>query len=738
MLEQRMILRYFLEKMMTDPTVPSFPTFPIDAVYTWVDGSDPAWLAERERLLSAARAAGPGIVPGSVPGIVPGIVSDEAVHMARFRDNGELRYSLRSLALHAPWIRRVHLVVAAGQKPAWINPETVTIVHHADIFPPDVPLPTFNSRAIEFCLHRIPDLAERFISLNDDFMFGRQTSPEDFFTPEGRPLLWAAHRNARAMARLLEGEEFSGDYEAAISRAHRLIRERFGRIFPYRLRHFPRAMTRGAAYAMCDEFAAAIQGTLASPFRSPTNLSHFTLFFLYALATGAGELRRIDGRHVAADWLAGGPFHIGASLGDGNCARKMAAIRLFRPRTFCLNDAPAATDEDRRRFKAFLVELFPEPCRFEAPVESPIVPRFVQDASTKRARAALRDVPEATAGPPCFRPAFSLPVDAVYTWVDGSDPAWLAERERVLCAMRPGIVPDEAVHMARFRDNGELRYSLRSLALHAPWIRRVHLVVAAGQKPAWINPDTVSIVRHADIFPPDVPLPTFNIYAIECCLHRIADLAEHFISLNDDFMFGRRVSPEDFFTPGGRPRFWAVRRGAVAMERLLAGGNFSGEHQATISRAHRLIQKRFGRIFPYALRHTPKAMTRSAADALYSEFAAAIRETLASPFRSPANLAPPVFFFLYALATGAGELRRIDGWHVAADWLTGGPFHIGASLGDANCARKMAAIRLFRPRTFCLNDAPLATDEDRRGFKEFLEKLFPEPCRFEAREGQCA
>ena len=42
-------------------------------------------------------------------------------------------------------------------------------------------LPTFNSRAIETLIWRIPGLSERFLLMNDDFMFIGKAIPEDVF-----------------------------------------------------------------------------------------------------------------------------------------------------------------------------------------------------------------------------------------------------------------------------------------------------------------------------------------------------------------------------------------------------------------------------------------------------------------------------------------------------------------------------------------------------------------------------
>jgi hypothetical protein len=56
-------------------------------------------------------------------------------------------------------------------------------------------------------------------------------------------------------------------------------------------------------------------------------------------------------------------------------------------------------------------------------------------------------------------------VDAVYTWVDGSDPGFQAMRRQ-----DAGSAADGQVN--RYRSNGELRFSLASLLRRAPWERR--------------------------------------------------------------------------------------------------------------------------------------------------------------------------------------------------------------------------------------------------------------------------
>uniref|UniRef100_A0A8C4X0I1 N-acetylglucosamine-1-phosphotransferase subunits alpha/beta n=1 Tax=Eptatretus burgeri TaxID=7764 RepID=A0A8C4X0I1_EPTBU len=102
---------------------------------------------------------------------------------SRFADNEELRFSLRSLERHAPWIRRIH-IVTNGQIPSWLdldNPR-VSLVTHEDIFPDHGHLPTFSSPAIESHLHHIPGISPLFLYFNDDVFLARDVWPEDFYT----------------------------------------------------------------------------------------------------------------------------------------------------------------------------------------------------------------------------------------------------------------------------------------------------------------------------------------------------------------------------------------------------------------------------------------------------------------------------------------------------------------------------------------------------------------------------
>lgn len=160
---------------------------PIDVVYTWVNGSDPKWKAEKHKYHLE------WILDHQAEAFLEHKHEEDMLPEDdnRFRDNEELRYSLRSIAKYAPWVRNVY-IVTSGQIPYWIDLENprLHIIQHADIFADASHLPVFSSPAIESQLDHIPGLSSNFLYLNDDVFFGAPVFPEDFVSPTGTQLVY--------------------------------------------------------------------------------------------------------------------------------------------------------------------------------------------------------------------------------------------------------------------------------------------------------------------------------------------------------------------------------------------------------------------------------------------------------------------------------------------------------------------------------------------------------------------
>ncbi len=136
-------------------------------------------------------------------------------------------------------------------------------------------------------------------------------------------------------------------------------------------------------------------------------------------------------------------------------------------------------------------------------------------------------------------------IDFVVLWVDGSDPAWLKQKNEYSPQKQ-----DYGSKNSRFRDWDNLQYWFRGVEKFAPWVNNVYFITW-GHLPKWldVNHPKLRIIKHTDYIPAEY-LPTFNSDVIETNLHRIKDLSEHFVLFNDDVFLLKPVLPEDFFIDG--------------------------------------------------------------------------------------------------------------------------------------------------------------------------------------------
>jgi hypothetical protein len=318
---------------------PDRVSFPIDVVYTWVDGNDPDW---RERKARALRENG-WVTE----------VSDQTANDSRYASRDELCYSMRALHAFAPWVRHVFLVTD-GQVPAWLdtsNPR-ITVVPHREIFGGTGRLPTFNSQAIESRLHRIPGLAEHFLYLNDDVFLGRPVPPEMFFTPGGLTRFFPS----TALVDSAPRQPGDAPANSAGKNNRRLIQEAFGRVLTRKMKHTPHPSRRSVLAEIELRFAEHVEATAGHQFRHPDDIALLSsLQQYYAYLTGRAAPGEI--KYMYTDLAdPSTPFRLGRLLHD----RHLDA--------FCLNDTdsnPAAAAEQAALLADFLPAYLPFPSPFE-------------------------------------------------------------------------------------------------------------------------------------------------------------------------------------------------------------------------------------------------------------------------------------------------------------------------------------------------------------------------------------
>ena len=326
-------------------------------------------------------------------------------------------------------------------------------------------------------------------------------------------------------------------------------------------------------------------------------------------------------------------------------------------------------------------------------------------------------------------------IDFVLPWVDGSDPAWKAQRAAYSQENYSSRVA------AQYRDWGTLKYWFRGVEKYAPWVNRIHFVTC-GQKPEWLNVHhpKLHLVSHSDYMPKEY-LPTFSSHPIELNLHRIDGLAEQFVYFNDDTFLTSDVKEDDFFRRG-LPRDAALLSSLIPSVRgekityilfndlLMINSNFDkrsalrGQLKKWFHPCYRqgifrnLYYMPIGKFPGFVNPHLPDSFLKSTFEEIWKVEGEALDEVCKNRFRSTRDVNQYLMRY-WQLVTGR-FLPRSPG--------------IGAcyTIGEDDDRIRHALLH-GDYRMICINDNPLLESID--GPKEALlaafEAAFPQKCAYE-------
>lgn len=295
---------------------------PIDLVYTWVDGDDP----EYRKLVNRYSEKPLDLNP------------------ERTRDIYQLmKYSLRSVEKHAPWINHIYIFTCRPQKPEWLNADhpKISIVHHDEVFDPE-DVPTFNYNVIESYIHKIPGLSDEFIYLNDDFLFGNDVAQEDFYDQNGKVLIHGT----------LMGENLSW-------RIYNKKNDLFGLGL---IEHSPLLIRKKWWQAMQEKRKDLIDDIKSHKFREGTDVMTYKLYRWYCLKYESAYSKAIR----LPELLKIHSFH---KITNDFDRQKKAILKLAnkRPKFFCLNDDQGNQPNPKvaELVQEFLSESYPVKSSFE-------------------------------------------------------------------------------------------------------------------------------------------------------------------------------------------------------------------------------------------------------------------------------------------------------------------------------------------------------------------------------------
>jgi hypothetical protein len=312
-----------------------------DIVYLWVDGEDIEW--QRRRKIAEKKHYGPQSCRFSnVDG--------------RFRDNDELRYSLRSLTPHLDHFGKIY-IVTDRQRPAWlVDHSRISIIDHSMLRDKGMPS-TYSSKAVEACFNRLPGTNDT-IYLNDDVFLGRNFSMEHLYlTSQQKTVVHFEQSHDRDPL-----EDVAQN--SAMQVSHDILADSFNRkLFCDKpMAHAPRYLLREHVTAMFNQYPDAIREARVEIFREPSVASVIADLYGRWLLTSGKAIEN----PVPHALLSSGSPHIEQQLTQ--------LLQNFNQLSyFCINDTLDNTSHSHENFaliQSVLDKLFPIPSEFELPLHT--------------------------------------------------------------------------------------------------------------------------------------------------------------------------------------------------------------------------------------------------------------------------------------------------------------------------------------------------------------------------------
>ena len=303
----------------------------IDLVIPFVNGSDPIWRKEFDKYIMEFN---PHYGDGNIN--------------TRYDGEDILKFLFRSIDVYVPWINKIHLLLyGPSQIPEWLDSSSVHIVYHKEFIPKDF-LPVFNSSAIECFLHNIPDLSEKFIYANDDFIFNSFNEPIDYFDKDGKP------RNNTERVKYTNGKMLGAAYVSTFMNAAKLASHNIGKnIIGYGFVDSPSHDLKSCVKSRFKEIFKSHEEIIKNSitkFRSERNINIY-FYILYDILRDKYVKRERKFLYYAI--RSKSIANIKKSLLDNNI------------KCLCLNDVIDTTVENKKEIQKLLENKFPIKCRFE-------------------------------------------------------------------------------------------------------------------------------------------------------------------------------------------------------------------------------------------------------------------------------------------------------------------------------------------------------------------------------------
>ena len=316
----------------------------------------------------------------------------------------------------------------------------------------------------------------------------------------------------------------------------------------------------------------------------------------------------------------------------------------------------------------------------------------------------------------------NVEIDLVCCWVKLDD-----AYEALLRKYKGDNMWAPGANKGRFRELGEIKYSIPLALKNLPWIRKVFIVTNGQEIPNEISSlKKVNVVYHNEIFKYKEFLPTFSFFSIVPNLCFIKDLAENFILTTDDVFITRPCEKKEFLGKSGLGIFNHTRKSFDEI------GPPSNIWQYNLQSTNNLLTSNYGQYDRKIYPHSPQLFIKSKCLELWSLFNEEIKKTCADKFRNKNNVIFRILYSYYVIYQKWGihdykDLIEIScgdvGYFQKNEYMT----LALSKIGKGNWEEEMSSFCKSPPPTFLnLNDNIPSRfyEETSEKVKFYLEKIF--------------
>lgn len=300
-----------------------------------------------------------------------------------------------------------------------------------------------------------------------------------------------------------------------------------------------------------------------------------------------------------------------------------------------------------------------------------------------------------------------MEIDAVYTWVDLSDPKWSKKYQ-----IKTGNPPK----LERFKDYGELEFSVKLLIKNCEFIRYI-FIVTDEQIPKWYDAEKypkIKIIDHSQILGPECSKPTFKSDSIESYFHNIPDLSEYFLYLNDDTFIGRKCTIDTFIDK--KTQLPIVRLKSTSLNNNIKQSILNGTNNfvrgISLINAMDCIKKKYGIHMNVKTIHQVSILRKSMYELAWKLFPQEISRSVKYPTRKPRNDTISVVFLSMILGIVNKNMKaEIDKYSIK--------IYLNYSFKNGGFLNNLNRVMFMKPHLFCINDID---DSNIRYFNAFKNK----------------